>query len=60
MSTPDGPPNGEDEGADTQMFRKFVEREETEQPRAAGAPFRLLTLAIGLLVFAGLVWRLLK
>ena len=59
MSTPDGPPNGEDEGADTQMFRKFVEREE-EPPKAVGAPFRVITLAVGLLVLAGIIWLLLK
>ena len=60
MSSPDGPPNGEEEGADTQMFRAFVEREDTDQSKQSGTAFRLITLAIGLLVFAGIVWLLLK
>ena len=45
------------------MFRAFVEREDeadVERPRAVGAPFRIITLLIGLAVFAGLIWLLLK
>jgi hypothetical protein len=42
------------------MFRAFVDRSENERPPAVGVPFRLLTLAAGLLVFAGIVWLLLK
>jgi hypothetical protein len=60
VSTPQPPGDGQDEGADTQMFRAFVERDDDAAPKAVGAPFRLLTLAIGLLVFAGIVWLLLK
>ena len=59
MTTPDNAP-GEDEGADTQMFRRFVERDEDSAPVGSGNAFRLLTLAIGLLVFAGIVWLLLR
>jgi hypothetical protein len=49
-----------DDAADTQMFRAFVDRSDGDRPRAVGVPFRLLTLAVGLLVFAGIVWLLLK
>lgn len=49
----------EDSSADTQMFRAFVDRDEpTERPKAVGAPFRILTLLAGLVVFALLVWLL--
>ena len=55
------PPAPTDDGsADTQMFRAFVERDETEPPKAVGAPFRIATLLIGLAVFAGLVYLLLQ
>ena len=57
------PPQEPDDAADTQMFRKFVEgdeRVEDERPRAVGAPFRIITLLIGLAVFAGLIWLLFK
>lgn len=50
--------------ADTTMFQAFVARTELPDPadpqRAVGAPFRLATLLIGLGVFAGLVWLLLR
>lgn len=50
--------------ADTTMFQAFVARPELQDPadpqRAVGAPFRLATLVIGLAVFAGLVWLLLR
>jgi len=42
------------------MFQKFVERREPEPQRPVGAPFRIVTLLIGLAIFAGLVWLLLK
>ena len=59
MTTP--PPHEPDGSADTQMFRKFVEGDAApEQPKAVGAPFRIITLLVGLLVFAGLVYLLLK
>ena len=56
----DQPEHEPDPGADTQMFKAFVEREEraTERPRAVGAPFRILTLLGGLVIFAGLIWLL--
>lgn len=54
------PPPEEPEGADTQMFRAFVEREEPKRPPAVGAPFRIFTLLLGLAVFAGIVLLLLK
>lgn len=57
----DQPTPEHDDSADTAMFRAFVEREpENERPRAVGAPFRIITLLIGLAVFAGLVWLLLQ
>ena len=53
-----------DPAADTTMFQAFVRRAEqqddTERAKAVGAPFRIMTLVIGLGVFAGLVWLLLK
>ena len=57
MSGPTAP--DPDEG-DTQMFRAFVERKDAEPPKAVGAPFRIITLLIGLVVFAGLVYLLLQ
>ena len=42
------------------MFRKFVEEGEQEARRPVGAPFRIATLLIGLIVFAGLVYLLLR
>ncbi|HWH33329.1 MAG TPA: hypothetical protein VNU01_11730 [Egibacteraceae bacterium] len=54
-----------DPAADTTMFQAFVQRAEQGQqdPRTGkpvGAPFRLATLLVGLGVFAGLVWLLLR
>lgn len=56
------PPAGDDDGsADTQMFRAFVERRDDPEPRrAVGVPFRLLTLAAGLLAFLAVAWLLLR
>ena len=55
------PPEEPDGSADTQMFRKFVESDDVQaRPKAVGAPFRILTLLLGLIVFAGLVYLLLK
>ncbi len=60
MATPPPPPP-EDDSANTQMFRAFVERNDTPEPRrAVGVPFRLLTLAGGLLAFVAIVWLLLQ
>ena len=61
MSTPPPQPGERDDSADTQMFRKFVEDAEGEPGRRpVGVPFRVATLLIGLVVFAGLVYLLLK
>ncbi len=51
-----------DIGADTQRFRAFVQREEFDEApvERSGSGFRLLTLAVGLLVFALIVWALLR
>ena len=55
------PPEEPDGSADTQMFRKFVEGDGApERPKAVGAPFRIVTLLLGLIVFAGLVYLLLQ
>lgn len=60
VSDPNGP-SEPDDAADTQMFRAFAERKDVvERPKAVGAPFRILTLLIGLAVFAGLVFLLLQ
>ena len=50
------PPGEPDGSADTQMFRKFVEQNDEPRPKAVGAPFRVITLLIGLAVFAGLMY----
>lgn len=43
------------------MFREFVEADEAgARPKAVGAPFRIITLLLGLAVFAGLVYLLLQ
>lgn len=52
------PPQESDPSADTQMFRAFIERDETPPPKAVGAPFRIITLLMGLALFAGLIWLL--
>jgi hypothetical protein len=48
--------------ADTERFRRFARDDEAEQPvetdSAVGGPFRLVSLAIGLVVLAILVWLL--
>ena len=51
------PPQDADPSADTQTFRVFAERKD-EPPKAVGAPFRIVTLLIGLALFAGLIWLL--
>lgn len=56
----------EDLTADTERFRRFaqtgsdVSGAESDGNRAVGAPFRLLTLAAGLLLLALLVWFLVQ
>lgn len=59
MTEPSPPPEPDD-GADTQMFRAFVDRKEAEPAKAVGAPFRIITLLVGLVVFAGIVFLLLQ
>jgi len=61
MSTddPQGPEH-DDGGADTQMFRAFVEREESHAPPANSQTFRVVTLLLGLLAFVAIVWLLLR
>jgi hypothetical protein len=57
------PPEGPDpdDSANTEMFQAFVARgEEADRPKAVGAPFRILTLLAGLVVFALLVYLLLR
>lgn len=50
-----------EDGANTEMFRAFVDGgEAADPPRAVGAPFRILTLLAGLAVFAVLVFLLLR
>lgn len=46
------------DSADTASFQEFVDRERSA-PVDDGRTFRLLTLLIGLVVAAGLVWLLL-
>lgn len=58
--TEPGHPSEPEDSADTQMFRAFVERNDVERPKAVGAPFRIITLLLGLAVFAGLVFLLLQ
>jgi hypothetical protein len=48
-----------DPGADTETFRAFAEQQESTD-KAAGVPLRLLTLLVGLLAFALVVWLLLR
>jgi hypothetical protein len=50
----------DDDSANTEMFQAFVDRPDEQRGRAVGAPFRLLTLLVGLVVFAGIVWLLLQ
>ena len=59
---PDGPDRKAEAGIeDTQAFQQFVNDGQTEDPATAvGAPFRIITLLIGLAVFAGIVWLLLS
>jgi hypothetical protein len=54
------PHRPEDEGADTQMFRAFVEREDSAPVRPRGPAFQIITLVIGLVVLAGVIYLLLK
>ena len=55
----DGAPS-EDGSADTQMFRAFVEREESAPVTPKGPAFQIITLVIGLVVLVALIYLLLK
>ncbi len=51
----------EDVGADTETWRAFASSSsEADKPKAVGAPFRILTLLGGLVVFALIVLLLLR
>lgn len=51
----------DDLSADTERFRRFARSDGEAAPaRAVGVPFRLLTLAAGLLVLALVIWLLLR
>ena len=58
MTEPHDP--GEDDSADTQMFRAFVEREDSVPVKPKGPAFQLITLGIGLVVLVGVIYVLLK
>jgi hypothetical protein len=58
LTAPTGP--DEDGSADTQMFRAFVEREDSVPVKPSGAPFRMIIIVIGLIVAVGVVLALLK
>jgi hypothetical protein len=47
------------DSADTASFQEFVDRE-SSTPVDDGRTFRMITLLIGLVVAAGLVWLLLQ
>jgi hypothetical protein len=50
----------EDPGADTERWQAFAARSAAERPKAVGAPFRILTLLGGLVVFVLIVLLLLR
>ena len=54
------PQRPDDPSADTQMFKAFVEREESAPVTPKGPAFQIITLGIGLLVLVGLIFLLLK
>lgn len=60
MSNEAPPPEGDDTSADTQMFRAFVEREESAPVAPKGPAFQIVTLVIGLVVLAAVIYLLLK
>lgn len=65
MSDPQPPQGGDpDPTADTAAFQRFVASDRdaglpTERGKAVGVPFRIITLLLGLVVAAGLIWWLL-
>lgn len=57
--------DSEDLSADTERFRRFAQTDDggdavAGSGRAVGVPFRLLTLAAGLVVLAVILWLLLQ
>lgn len=63
--SPEEPTPGDDAdaGADTGRWQAFAEADEPLLPASGGgspATFRVVTLLIGLAVFAGVVWLLLR
>jgi hypothetical protein len=56
----DSQPPDDDGAADTQMFRAFVEREESAPVTPKGPAFQIITLLVGLVVLAGVIYLLLK
>jgi hypothetical protein len=56
----DPQPPDDDGAADTQMFRAFVEREESAPVTPKGPAFQVITLLVGLVVLAGVIYLLLK
>jgi hypothetical protein len=60
---PDRDPAEDDPGANTEMFRAFVQGHEPGQqelPESTRTPFRMFTLLIGIVVFVALAWLLLR
>ena len=57
-------PDADDLSADTERFRRFARRDDAEGEVTTGGPsavpFRLLTLAGGLVVLALVIWLLLR
>ena len=47
-------------GATTEKFRAFTQQDEIQRPKAVGAPFRILTLLLGLAALAGAIWLLFR
>lgn len=60
MTDYEQPPEDADFSADTGTFRVFVEGEESAPVRPVGVAFRLITLGIGLVVFAVLAYLMFK
>lgn len=58
--TPEQLPRDEDPAADTQMFRQFAERRDEESVVPVGSSFRIITLLIGLIVLAGLIYLMFR
>lgn len=56
-----GEPGADDVGADTEKFRLFMrDGEQLEQRERQGSGFRLVTLGVGLVVLAGILYLLLR